>query len=249
MRRDITLLCIAVFALVAATAMADGYVIILKNGDKIRARRAFDVRGDKALITLTRGTLVSYPLNRIDMVETERYNQLGFGDAFLIEELSVEAGPVRTPTPKLSLGDYASIHVGGGEIGSSRDPTPTPTPGISLRPVPYRDRRVVRAFAEVFQDHSLYVFKTSVGSRPEYLFIQAITDQETEVFTTLRTVAEAFSVVHKLHPTIAPAAVELEMVSTAGTPAGTFRLTPAMARSLARGELPIEQFYIDFVIF
>ena len=104
-------------------------------------------------------------------------------------------------------------------------------------------------FAAFFEDRRLYVYRFSVGTKPQYLFVQVVTDNEREVFKALGILAEAYAAVHELHQRIAPLAVELEMVSTSGRPAGTFRITPRMAKDLATGVVAVEQFYVSNVIF
>ena len=69
------------------------------------------------------------------------------------------------------------------------------------------------------------------------------------MFDALETVAEAFVLITRIHPEIAPKAVELEMIQTSGKPAGTFRLTPELASELADGTTPTQTFYIQHVIF
>lgn len=244
---------VAAFLLVVAVMFAaQGYVVILKSGHKIRCKEPMRIEGPNAILTLATGTLASYPLQLVDLVETERYNQLGFGDALLIEELSVEGTPIPTPTPKTSLGQHATINGGGGvggSLGTTIEPTPVPTPGIKLQSEKYHDERVDQAFSKIFDEKELLIYTTSRGTQPDYFFVQTTTDSEKEVFDALETVAEAFVLINRIHPDISPAAVELKMVQTSGKPAGTFRLTPALAKELADGETPTQTFYIKNVIF
>ena len=121
----------AVLLVVAVVVAAQGYVVILKSGHKIRCREPMRIEGPNAILTLAAGTLTSYPLQLVDLVETERYNQLGLGNALMIEELSVRGTPIPTPTPSTSLGQHATIDAGGGggpALGSTTEPTPVPTP-------------------------------------------------------------------------------------------------------------------------
>jgi len=243
---------VTVFLLVAVVVVAaEGYVVILKNGQKIRCREPLKIEGTNAIITLVTGTLASYPVDLVNLVETERYNQQGFGSALLIEELSMTGTPVPTPTPRQSLGQHASIGAGaaGPELGTTVEPTPVPTPGIKLQSIPYHDSRIDRAFSKVFDEKNLYIYRTSQGTQPEYFFVQTMTDSEREVFSALKVVAEAFVLIHGLHEELAPSAVELEMVQTSGKPAGTFRLTPALAQQIVDGETPIQKIYMQNVIF
>jgi len=60
---------------------------------------------------------------------------------------------------------------------------------------------------------------------------------------------EAYSVIEQVDPASAPAALEIELVSSGNKPAGTFPLTPDQANELASGAVSVEKFYIDHVIF
>jgi hypothetical protein len=76
-----------------------------------------------------------------------------------------------------------------------------------------------------------------------------VTDSEREVFNALEVVAEAYALILQIHEDLAPEAVELQMIQTSGKPAGTFRLTPELARELATGKTQTQTFYIKHVIF
>ena len=241
-----------VFLAVAVAAAAQGYVVILKSGHKIRCKEPMRIEGPNAVLVLATGTLTSYPVLLVDLVETERYNQLGLGDALLIEELSVHGTPIPTPTPRTSLGQHATIDAGGGgepALGNTAEPTPAPTPGIKLQTEKYHDERIDQAFSKIFDEKELLIYTTSRGTQPDHFFVQTTTDSEREVFDALETVAEAYVLINRIHPEISPAAVELKMVQTSGKPAGTFRLTPKLAKELAGGETPAQTFYIKNVIF
>jgi hypothetical protein len=250
MRRSIVL-SFTVFLLVCAVAAASGYVVILKNGHKIRCKEPLRIEGPNAIITLATGVMTSYPLSQVDLIETERYNKMGLGDALLVEELSVQMTPIPTPTPKRALGHYAAIDRADSEtvLGSTTPPTPTPTPGIKLQTSEYHDPRVTEAFRRILDEKKLYLYRMSMGSRPEYFFIQAVTDSEQEVFGALRTVSEAYVLIERLDPELAPSAVELQMVETSGKPAGTFRLTTDSAEMVAEQQISVEEFYVRNVIF
>ncbi len=251
MRRLVIGSCIVLCLATATAAMATGYVVILKNGSKIACKAPVRVEGPNAILTLITGTVASYPVSQVNLVETQRYNQQGYGDAFLLEELSMEGTPIPTPTPRQSLGQVTSIDAGvdSAELGIRTVPTPTPTPGIKLQTELYHDERVKEAFHKVFDDRNLLIYRTSAGTQPSYFFVQTVTDNQREVFEALEIVTESYALIHRLQPDIAPKAVELEMIQTSGKAAGTFRITPEMAARLVEKEIPIEQFYVNYVIF
>jgi len=243
--------CLAVMVVLAG---AEGYVVILKSGHKLRCKEPMTVDGTNAIITLSTGTVTSYPLDLVDLVETERYNQLGLGDAFRIDELTVNGEISATPTPKRSLAQYTDLKAGENvagapTLGSTVEPTATPTPGIELQSTKYHDDRLDQAFSKIFDEKELLLYRTSQGTRPEYFFVQTVTDSEREVFEALEIVAEAYALIVQIHEEVAPEAVELQMIQTSGKPAGTFRLTPDLAVELATGKTPTQTFYIKHVIF
>jgi hypothetical protein len=170
----------------------------------------------------------------------------------MIEELSIQGTPIPTATPFTSLGQHATIDASASDspsLGTTAKPTPIPTPGIKLREEDYHDQRVTQAFTKIFDDKELLIYRTSQGTQPDYFFVQTTTDSEREVFAALEIVAEAFVLINQIHPEIAPSAVELEMTQTSGKAAGTFRLTPELAKELADGTTPAQAFYIKNVIF
>ncbi len=248
MRRHIFLMISGLLLAVTAVFAASGYVVVLKNGHRIPAKKPLEIQGKNAIITLVSGTVTSLPLAQVDLVETQRYNQLGLGSALTIEGLPDET-PAPMPTPAKPLGSYATLSGASPELGSAETPTPTPTPGIMLRNQAYPEARVDEAFHQIFDERHLYLIHTSVGTKPNYFFVQGVTDSEREVFQTLKLTAEAYSIIHDLDPKQAPAAVELEMVTSGGKPAGTFRLSIEDARALASGSVPVEQFYVKNVLF
>lgn len=237
---------------VAASAAAEGYVVILKNGHRIRASEPLQIQGEQALITLVSQTMTSIPVDQVDLVATERYNQLGLGDALTIDELDVLA-PTPTPTPpaKPNLGSIASIEAGSRAIlGTSVTPSPTVTPGIMLQPFAYTNQYVEDAIYQIFDQRHLYLqFRTSAGTRPNFLFLQVVTNSQREVFEALEVTCEAYSIIHRLKPEVAPGALELEMITSVGKPAGTFRIFPDQAHELTKGEINAAQFYVKNVIF
>jgi hypothetical protein len=251
MRRSLAIGAVIAILVVAQLVSAAGYVVVLKNGHKIRCKEPMQIEGDLALITLVTGTMSSYPIDQVDLIETERYNQQGLGDAVEIEELAVYGDALPTPTPRASLGRFVTLDSmeRNPELKTTVAPTATPTPGIRLQTYPYHDERVTRAFEKVFNDEKLYLFHTSGGTRSDAFFVQAVTDSEDQVFHALQVVCRAFYLIRKADPEIAPKLVELQMVQTSRKAAGTFRITPEDAEQLLDGSISVQNFYIRNVIF
>lgn len=251
MKLFISVLSVVTALVIAVGAASGGYIVILKNGERIRCNEPVAIDGDLAIITLITGQLTSFPVEHVDLVATERYNKLGLGSALTLDELDRTESIQPTPTPRRTLGNYATLSGIGGdaELTSDTPPTPTPTPGIKLQLNPYQDPKVSAAFCEILDKRNLYLYRTSAGTRPDHFFIQAVTDTQREVFHALRTVAQAFDMIVTRRPDLAPGTVELRMVETSGRTAGTFRLTREDAAELVGDSSSTAKFYVENVIF
>jgi len=251
MKLFISVLCVVTALVVAVGASSGGQIVILKNGERIRCNEPLTIDGRSAILTLNTGQVTSYPIDQIDLVATERYNKMGLGNALTMDGIGQPEKIAPTPTPRLTLGNYAKISGTGDQAELSEDttPTPTPTPGIKLQMSPYKDPKVTTAFSEILDKKNLYLFRTSSGTQPDSFFIRAVTDTQREVFHALKTVAEAFDLIATRRPDLAPTTVELHMVETSGRTAGTFRLTREDAAALAGSTIQTEKFYVENVIF
>jgi len=228
---------------------SDEYLVFFLNGKALCAVGQLEVDGKSARITRTDGTLVSYPVHLIDLVETERNRQLNFGCAKVIEVGERPHARRASPTPTPAVGARPLL-VPGADAESAGDLEQTSAlPEITLREEAYSDPRVVAAFEQTLDARRIFLYQTSAGSQPEYLFIRATTDSQREVFSTLTAVTDAFTMVGKAASVAVPAVVELEMVRTSGSQAGVFRIFPDMARTLASGQISVEEFYFRHVRF
>src|SRR5712692_4020245 len=74
--------------------------IVLKNGGILFARDRYTVKGNKAIITLQNGTVVSYDLDQIDVPATEKYNKENPGNVIAIETGDAKSLPVPVASPQ-----------------------------------------------------------------------------------------------------------------------------------------------------
>jgi len=250
MKRFIVMGIVVGSLLLAALVSGGGSIVILKNGQKLRCKEPMSIKGKNAIITLVTGVVTSYPLSQVDLIATERYNQLGLGNALTLDLLESEGKVTPTPTPMPSLGTLARISADNfaPDLGM-QETEPTPTPGIKLNVSSYRNAKVDTAIREIFDRENLFLYRTSTGTKPEYFFVQTTTDSEKEVFTAIRIVAKAYTIILQRAPDLAPKALELQMVETSGRNAGTFRMTPEHAQAIKEGTIGVEKYYVENVIF
>lgn len=240
------LLAVATALLVSVSAAHAVYVVYLKNGKRVVAREKYQVKGKLAIITMKNGAVVSVPLDQVNVEKTERINSLGLGDAELLA-LGEEGPPPPTPTPTpamTTLGKLkADIARPTGEAAK-----PTPTPGIMLSDRPFKDKGVDRAFQEGLERYHLYLYRTSQGTRPEYLYVE-VQVTEKEVPKALEAVCMTYDLLRQSAPERAPERVELRLLTEAGREAGLFRIAPEHASELASGKITPDDFFLKYVLF
>jgi hypothetical protein len=239
-------------SLVASSALA-AYVVILRSGGRIVAREKYQVKGASAVITLKNGTLSSIPLSQIDVDATEKLNARNLGDAVPLDWIdpALKPVPTATPTPKVARLGFIKPGLATPEAEANR---PTPTPGVQYRDGKYRDQRVVQVFEQTLEAYHLYLYRTSEGTRPGYLFIEISVNGQPEAFKALQAVCVAYHMVvedltKKNEAARIPEFVETQMLNEAGREAGVFRLSPSDAAELATGKATAENFFVQHVIF
>ena len=243
----------------AVALPAAAYIVVLKDGSQIVADREYEVRGERAIITLPNGTRTFLDADEIDVEATRKANEQGYGTALVIEDgESRDRRPEETveEPPQPSLTDLA-------RRGASRlEPQrrePRREPGAARRtPAGYTDlgsldRRPYRALevaAEIqrfFRGQGVDQVELYQGSRETRPFAEITTASEASVFRALEVAAAALLAVRESHPSIE--ALEVYLTTPSRERAGQFVLTPELAAALAGGETEVSAFYVENVQF
>lgn len=222
------------------------YVIYLKDGSTYQAKEKYRVDKGMAIITLTNGTVISVDLQLVDAARTEQANKSGIdADAILDTGTSGQSSPPRNkPT---SLGQIAKQ---GGALNSPSSlgtSTAKPTTGKSTE-VEFADESVRRAFTKIFENVNLFEYKIVQGSTPSTVRINMTTDNEKDVFNALTASAKVMNELRDLKKQNVTA-LELYFATTSGAAAGRFSFGLDAAKNLAEGQVPVEQFFVDQVLF
>ncbi len=236
-----------VIILLAAQHAFAVYVIILRNGDRVIARDKYQVKGPNAVFATKTGTWTSIPLSQLDAEATERVNGQGLGDAQLLEWVDAKK-PLPTPTPTPAVASLGRIKEGIG-VREGAAARPTPTPGVMFRDKPYKDSQVDQAFQQGLEGSHLYLYRTSTGTQPTYLFLEIQVNGQPETLKALQGVAATYDLLVKKAPERAPERVEIQMLNESGKEAGVFRLSPEDAAELVGGKVTPQNFYVQHVIF
>lgn len=251
------LLAICLLALTAAPAFA--YTIYLKDGSRLIAKEAYEIRGDQAIITLQNGARTSIAATEIDAERTREANLGGYGSALVLDDGKLTEMPAEEePADEGSLSDLI------GERRSavaSRPPARRPVPeaesaeaegaGVDFRELPRRpfsDLDMAAEVQRIFRAQGVEQVLISQGTRPERLLIDLTTNSEASVFRALEVAASALVHARDLYPSNS-AIFELLLSTAEREPAGQFVLTRSLAQILVDGDLDPSTFYIQNVQF
>jgi len=233
--------------LVAAQAQAV-YVVILKSGGRVVAREKYQVNGANAVFRTKTGTYTAVPLSQVDVAATERVNSLGLGDAQLLDWVDKQTRIVPTPTPTQPIARLGRVRPGvaSPEADAAR---PTPTPGVMFRDKHFHDAGIDQAFQQGLESYHLYLYRTSQGTLPEYLFIEIQVNGQPETLKALQAVCSTYKLLNEKAPQRVPGRVEMQMINESGKEAGVFRLSAADAEEFVSGKVTAESFFVQHVIF
>ena len=234
--------------LLAAQQALAVYVVILRNGERLVARERYKIQGTNAVFVKKNGTFTSIPLAQVDVDATEKVNGQGLGDAQLLEWVDAKK-VVPTPTPTPPVAALGHLNVGGLFKKDGPVAPPTPTPGVTFREAHYKDSKVDLAFQQGLESYHLYLYRTSEGTKPEYLFIEIQVNGQPETLKALQAVTATYRLLVQKAPDRTPERVELQMLNESGKEAGVFRLSAADAAELVSGKVTPESFYVQHVIF
>ncbi len=238
---------LGVLAFLAAHQALAVYVVVLRNGSRIVAKAKYTVKGPNAVFETRIGTLTSVPLAQIDVTATDKVNSLNLGDAETLDWVDVQKIlPTPTPTPAVSALGHILPGVAA-KVGEAA--APTPTPGVVYRETRYRDKQVDQAFQQGLEAYHLYLYRTSEGTQPSYLFIEIQVNGQPETLKALEAVCMTYELLAEKAPNRLPERVEIRMLNESGREAGLFRISAADAAELVSGKVTADKFFIQHVIF
>jgi len=231
-------------ALTLAASVASAYNIKLKDGSIIFARSKYEVKGNKAIITLPNGTVTQIDLATIDIPGTEHYNKENPGNVIAIvpgEDKEIKL-PVLKPPPTVRLQDMLRQRktrlgvpppkaAGGAEAEATGTSWQAPEPAVEM------------AFRRVLDGAAITQYRlTSYRGK---LRLVATTSSEEAVFNMLSASARALT---DLQDKGKPTVVEIVLTTPAGEPAGSFEMSSENARQIVNGTVSVADYFVRNVI-
>jgi len=237
MKRSLLLLLL----LLAFAPAALAYNIVLKNRSVLFAREKYTVKASNAIITLENGTVVSYPLDQIDVPATEKYNKENAGNVITLET----GGDRAQPTPQSTAGPSTTLQ----DIIRKRKmtlgaPPPkkeqgdgTATSFQSVEPA------VEQAFRRILDGASITQYRLATYRGKVRLLATANTEEA--VFNTLAATARALSDLAKNGKEMN---VDIVLTTSSGDSGGTFEMSPDQARQIVNGNISTADYFLRNVI-
>ena len=243
----------ALLFLPAARALA--YVIILKDGTRIVAREKPNTQGKSWVFVVPSGNRQSIPVTEVDMEKTEKVNASGTGDAYELDQGATTLQQT-DPSRKPSISEFIQTTKKTG-IGETPEPTPGKgatqpgsRPGGIQEPstaavVEGVDPAVSDAFVRAFAGASLRGAR--LAPMPKGVRVQAITDNEQQVFASLGAVARGLKEARALGKPLDKA--EVVLGTAAGENAGRFVMNADDADALLNGRISAARYFVANVAF
>jgi hypothetical protein len=233
------LAALALAFVVAAPALF-AYNVKLKDGSIIFARSKYEVKGKKAIITLTNGTVTQLDIDLIDVAGTEQYNKDNPGNVIVLVpgDASAPTQPMATPVPTASLQDMIrkkKMQLGAPPPKSMSAPERSGTPGSWTQVEPAVDV----AFRKVLDGAQITQYRLTMYRGKTRLLATANTEEA--VFNILSASARALA---DLVSRGKDAPVEILLTTSSGDAAGNFEMTGEQARLLVNGQLAVADYFI-----
>lgn len=238
----------AAFFLLAMPVLSfASYTVVMKDGQRYRAKQKWTMSGGKAILTLESGQTLSIDPGLINIPETEKVNAQGLGGARVLatSQDPQQQAPQASPLGSISIKKQ----------GSSTSAPPAPAPGASKAPASLTatgttnlSNNVMQLFSNAYENVGFFDSKI-VGNGSNRLQITMTADNEDQVFKALS--ATAFMM------TKIPSAtgekvegVDLFLRTISGGSAGRFQMTQSDAADLAQDtQTKWKDYYIRKVIF
>jgi hypothetical protein len=232
------------------------YVIYTRGGHRIEARDKPVIQGRRVIYLTPLGTQQTIALDEWDQARSEKANREGLGGAYVLDDPGGRTSALTAPeSKKPSLSDYIKQH------GRNPDADhPEPRAGMSEResraprapagkaaepPPVVLDPVVSDAFMRALDGSNVKGVK--LGNLPSALRVQAVTDNEQQVFLALMASARGLKEARAAGKPLEK--VEVVLATASGEAAAHFDVSPDDADALLNGRISPSKYFVTRVIF
>jgi hypothetical protein len=243
-----TLTLFAFLSLLAGHAFAT-YIVVLKDGTKMKAKTKWTVRDGKALITLENGQTMLLSMAEIDVAKSEQVTKSGMGDANVLSLDAQQQGSQPQPQPKGDNSLGAQVRAMRPRAPMTATGTPTTSVPASTPATPVIDQldpTLKDKFERAFENVGIFDYRMAGTNRNVRAELTA--DNEDKVFNAIS--ATAFLVAHNAGmDNMKIDQVELFMKTTNGLAAGRFQMSRADADAINGKTLSLPDYFVRKVIY
>jgi hypothetical protein len=254
-----TFLLSAALVVAALSALpADAtYVIYTKDGSRIEARDKPVIQGRRLVYLTPLGTSQTIAIDEWDQERSEKANREGLGGAYVLDDPAGRTSSLTAPEEKKpSLSDYirkngrkldadrAEPRTGMVTEREARAPRAAAGKAVELPPV-VLDPVVSDAFMRALDGSNVKGVK--LGNLPSALRVQAVTDNEQQVFLALMASARGLKEARAAGKPLEK--VEVVLATTNGESAAHFEVSPDDADALLNGRISPSKYFVSRVIF
>jgi hypothetical protein len=247
-----------VLATLSALPAEATYVIYTKDGHRIEAREKPVVSGRRVIYLTPLGTSQTIAYDEWDQERSEKANREGLGGAYVLDDPGGRTSALPAPeTKKPSLSEYIKKHGRNpdadrpeprtGALVAERDSrAPRGAAGKAVESPPVvLDPVVSDAFMRALDGSNVKGVK--LGNLPSALRVQAVTDNEQQVFLALMASARGLKEARAAGKPLEK--VEVVLATANGEAAARFDVSPDDADALLNGRISPSKYFVTRVIF
>jgi hypothetical protein len=229
----------AAFLAVLAASPASAYVVVLKDGSKLFGKEKYTIRKDFAVFTMENGNVAEVPMANVDVPATEKYNQENVGNVLVLNTPTqkVLETPKNTSTDRQNLSRYIQQQFAQPRAPRKEEKTVAPKPATPE----IADPLIIREAIRILEGAGVTQYKLEIGPK-----VVLIADQEDAVF---RGISASARLAQDLIALGKAPALEVEVVSSAGSDGGRFRMTLDTIKALTEGSMTASEYFVQNVIF
>ena len=247
----------ALFVAALSALPADAtYVIYTKDGHRIEAREKPIVSGRRVIYLTPLGTSQTIAIDEWDQERSEKANREGLGGAYVLDDPGGRISSLPAPdAKKASLSDYIKKHGRNPDVDrpeprsglSEREPRASRAPAGKAAEAPpvVLDPVVSDAFMRALDGSNVKGVK--LGNLPSALRVQAVTDNEQQVFLALMASARGLKEARAAGKPLEK--VEVVLATANGEAAARFDVSPDDADALLNGRISPSKYFVTRVIF
>ena len=246
---------LVVAALSALPAEAT-YVIYTKEGQRIEAREKPVVQGRRVIYLTPLGTSQTLSIDEWDQERSEKANREGLGGAYVLDDPGGRVSALPAPeSKKPSLSEYIKKHgrnldadraeVRAGLATELAHAPRAPAGKVAEAPPVVLDPVVSDAFMRALDGSNVKGVK--LGNLPSALRVQAVTENEQQVFLALMASARGLKEARAAGKPLEK--VEVVLATSNGEAAAHFDVSPDDADALLNGRISPSKYFVTRVIF